>query len=232
MCSVSKTWRLFFCSTFILVGLFGLLLVINPTGIDVYSVTYARVRPESATNRNLEFSRPKQIHAVYGEPGCSDNPRREDLFELLRAWTSASKELNINYTLACGSLLGAMRNQDLIPWDTDIDIMIDAKYFRILKRWSEEQKFTKADGRIRLAIQPGAVLNIPEEKRTRHNCKGEVLFVVSESKDPRRWTHAHRTSPAHKMIYVSMMCMSTFATIKTYIRCSLRIYPYHRTRGL
>lgn len=112
--------------------------------------------------------------------GCPDNPRREDLTELLRAWTITSEQHNVSYTIAYGSLLGAMRNKDLIPWDTDIDIMIDMKYFPILKRWSEEQKFTKADGSIRLAIQEGSVLGIPEEQRTRHNCQGKVATHMED----------------------------------------------------
>lgn len=175
MCSASQTWRLFFCSTLTLAALLGLWLYINPdlAGFGVYLVKNVQ---KGVTNGSKQFPRCKgnTTSLAYGGPGCPDNPRREDLCALFRAWTSACKEHDINYTLAFGSLLGAMRNKDIIPWDHDIDINIHVKYFPILKRWSEEKKFTKADETIRLAIQPGPVLNIPEEKRTRHNCQGKV----------------------------------------------------------
>lgn len=190
MCSVSQTWRLFFGSTLTLVGLLGLWFYINPdlAGFGVYLVKYMQkngtstssVNEElpSSVNEGLPICKRNKTVDVYGDPGCPDNPRREHLCALFRAWTSACKEHNINYTLAFGSLLGAMRSKDVIPWDHDIDINIHVKYFPILKRWSEEQKFTKTDGTIRLAIQPGPVMNIPEEKRTRHNCQGQVFEIL------------------------------------------------------
>ena len=187
--NISQSWRLFLCLTFTVVSLLGLWLVfnLNLAGFnDVYLVKYvernetktstASVVSENPTRKTIATTAPY----VYGEPGCPDNPRREDLHELLRAWTTACKEHDINYTLAFGSLLGAMRNKDVIPWDHDIDINIHVKYFPILKRWSEERKFSKADSKIRLAIQPGAVMNIPEEKRTRHNCQGKVTSYMED----------------------------------------------------
>lgn len=190
MCSVSQTWRLFFGSTLTLVGLLGLWFYINPdlAGFGVYLVKYLQkngtntssVNEElpSSVNEGLPICKRNKTVDVYGDPGCPDNPRREHLCALFRAWTSACKEHDINYTLAFGSLLGAMQSKDVIPWDHDIDINIHVKYFPILKRWSEEQKFTKTDGTIHLAIQPGPVMNIPEEKRTRHNCQGQVFEIL------------------------------------------------------
>lgn len=179
-------------STLTLVGLLGLWFYINPDlgGAGVYLLKNIRksgTNTSSVNITNYQFVKGIQspickrntVVDVYGDPGCPDNPRREHLCALFQAWTSACKEYGINYTLAFGSLLGAMRSKDVIPWDHDIDINIHVKHFPILKRWSEEQKFTKEDETIRLAIQPGPVQNIPEEKRTRHNCKGEVFIIHS-----------------------------------------------------
>lgn len=184
--NIFQSWRLSLCLTFAVVSLLSLWLVFNLNLTrfnDVYLVKYVG-RNEMKTSVVSENPWRKTITTsvpyVYGERGCPDNPRRDDLHELFRAWTTACQEHNINYTLAFGSLLGAMRNKDVIPWDHDIDINIHVKYFPILKRWSEEQKFTKADGTIRLAIQPGAVMNIPEEKRTRHNCQGKVTSHMED----------------------------------------------------
>lgn len=186
MCSASQAWRLFFCLLLTLVSVLGLWLYINPDlaryGVYLVKNIQKNVVLKDVINESyIEFPRCKgnTTSKVYGDPGCPDNPRRKDLCTLFQAWTSACKENNISYTLAFGSLLGAMRNRDVIPWDHDIDINIHVKYFPILKKWSEEKKFTKADGTIRLAIQPGPVLNIPEEKRTRHNCQGEVFTLYS-----------------------------------------------------
>lgn len=184
-CSVSQPRKLFLCSTvFTLVGVLGLWLFFHVefSGFNnIYLVKYGgRNELEIGTRVESKTITPSKPSGVYGEPGCPDNPRREDLQGLLRAWTTACKEHGINYTLAFGSLLGAMRNKDVIPWDHDIDVNIHVTYFPILKRWSEEKKFTKEDGTIRLAIQPGAVLNIPEEKRTRHNCQGKKTSYMED----------------------------------------------------
>lgn len=114
--------------------------------------------------------------SVYGEPGCPDNPWREDLSDLIRTWDKIAKENNIEYVLACGSLLGAMRNGDVIPYDSDIDILMDINYFASMKRLSVERNFHTSDGKIRLVIQPEFPLNIPVDVRKRFDCQGKVLL--------------------------------------------------------
>ncbi len=45
------------------------------------------------------------------------------LFEMLKDVDCICKENNIQYSLACGTALGAIRHQGFIPWDDDLDIM-------------------------------------------------------------------------------------------------------------
>lgn len=46
------------------------------------------------------------------------------LFEILKYVDEICKENDIKYTLIGGSLIGAIRHSDIIPWDDDIDIAL------------------------------------------------------------------------------------------------------------
>ena len=130
----------------------------------------------NSSKQSLDIYTPAAKKSVYGEPGCPDNPWREDLSDLIRTWDKIAKENNIEYVLACGSLLGAMRNGDVIPYDSDIDILMDINYFASMKRLSVERNFHTSDGKIRLVIQPEFPLNIPVDVRKRFDCQGKVLL--------------------------------------------------------
>lgn len=138
------------------------------------------------TMKNVYSSKPwrqgsfyfRSRHAkVYGEPGCPDNPWRGGLSELVHAWVNISKQHSIEYVLACGSLLGAMRDSDVIPYDSDVDILIDINYYPVLKRLAVERRYiASSDGKMHLVLQPEFMLNIPVESRKRYDCQGKVTF--------------------------------------------------------
>ena len=46
------------------------------------------------------------------------------LFEMLNVFDSFCRENNIEYSLAYGTLLGAVRHKGFIPWDDDLDVMM------------------------------------------------------------------------------------------------------------
>ena len=149
----------------------------NKTQVNHSQETYTRtVQP---SKQSLSF--PSQSTEVYGESGCADNPWRQGLSELFQAWTNISKQYKIEYVLACGSLLGAMRNNDVIPYDSDIDILIDINYWPILKRLSVKRNFRSSDRKIHLVLQPEFTLNIPVESRKRYDCQGKVTSVCMSS---------------------------------------------------
>jgi hypothetical protein len=56
----------------------------------------------------------------------SENISPEDFSaeDFLRYGVQLLKDRNINYWLDCGTLLGIVRSQSLIPWDKDLDISI------------------------------------------------------------------------------------------------------------
>ena len=56
------------------------------------------------------------------------------LLETLDAFDAICKKHGVYYSLHGGTLLGAVRNGKLIPWDDDIDITITRDYFNKFKR--------------------------------------------------------------------------------------------------
>lgn len=54
----------------------------------------------------------------------------EESIVFLRELTTLLNDLNIEYRLGTGALLGAVRSQDLIPWDWDIGLDVDSRVLR------------------------------------------------------------------------------------------------------
>lgn len=59
------------------------------------------------------------------------------LLRLLEKFDDHCKKYNITYSLAYGSMLGCVRNHGVIPWDDDVDVVMDRKdydhFFESLK---------------------------------------------------------------------------------------------------
>ena len=65
---------------------------------------------------------------------------------LLREFDRVCQKYDLRYYLICGSLLGAVRHKDLIPWDDDVDVAMPREDFdRLLKcaakEWGEKDDF-------------------------------------------------------------------------------------------
>lgn len=63
---------------------------------------------------------------------------------LLSEFDRVCQKYGLHYYLICGSLLGAVRHQDLIPWDDDVDVAMPRKDFDELLRHVKDE--WKADG--------------------------------------------------------------------------------------
>lgn len=57
---------------------------------------------------------------------------QEKLLDLLKDFHSFCKRNQIKYSLAYGSLLGAIRHGGFIPWDDDLDVFVDRANYNLL----------------------------------------------------------------------------------------------------
>lgn len=58
----------------------------------------------------------------------------------LKKFTAILEEADIPYTLWAGTLLGAVRHKDVIPWDDDMDMAVPKKFFHEFKEGSVLRK--------------------------------------------------------------------------------------------
>jgi hypothetical protein len=91
-----------------------------------------------------------------------------------------AKKHGIEYILFYGSLLGALRTGDVIPYDSDIDLLMDVKYFPKMKEISDSRGFDIGDGKIRLVVQPEFDHNVSSNARKRYTCQGKVSMQGKE----------------------------------------------------
>ena len=64
---------------------------------------------------------------------------KEILFQILCAFADYCDANGLQYSLSGGTLLGAVRHQDFIPWDDDIDVLMPrADYMKLQERTKEK----------------------------------------------------------------------------------------------
>lgn len=54
----------------------------------------------------------------------NDDEMKKILLDILYYLDDICKKNNINYSLIGGSLIGAVRHNNIIPWDDDIDVIL------------------------------------------------------------------------------------------------------------
>lgn len=65
------------------------------------------------------------------------------LLEILNDFDSFCRSNNIQYSLAYGTVLGAVRHKGFIPWDDDLDVMMTREnYNKFLRLYKDNEKYT------------------------------------------------------------------------------------------
>lgn len=64
---------------------------------------------------------------------------------LLSEFDRVCQKYNLRYYLICGSLLGAVRHKNIVPWDDDVDVAMPRKDFDILLTYVEEEWGNRED---------------------------------------------------------------------------------------
>ena len=110
-------------------------------------------------------------YSDYGDNTCGDHPYRSKYEKLLKRWLEIAKEYNVTYFLNSGTLLGAWRNQDVVPYDLDMDVTVSWEDNTNLEKIREAKPFSPWDKGIHLYIHKD--WRLPPEKRRSFNCQGE-----------------------------------------------------------
>ena len=75
------------------------------------------------------------------------NSIQENLYKLLVEFDELCRKHDIDYLLAAGAGLGAVRNHRFLPWDDDIDLYITRENWNKLRRLVETHDDVLPEGR-------------------------------------------------------------------------------------
>ena len=114
----------------------------------------------------------------YGDNTCPDNSDRVVFIKLFKRWLKIAKKYNITYFLTTGTLLGAWRNQDVIPYDPDMDVLIDTKDSEKIVKLKSKRNIARTDTNPYIIIQED--WELPYAKRRRFKCDGEQVKEYSD----------------------------------------------------
>ena len=70
----------------------------------------------------------------------SDQEIKKKLTQILLDFDELCKKHDLKYSLSHGTLLGAVRHKGFIPWDDDIDVLMDRDDYNNLINIIEEKK--------------------------------------------------------------------------------------------
>lgn len=122
------------------------------------------------------------------EPKPLPQTFRQHLLQLLGNFTALADSLGLEYWMCSGTLLGAVRNGGLIPWDDDVDLCVTRD---ALERLCRHLRGDEAASPVRVYLDDGFVYKfVLEEPRPR------PIFVDLFVMEPALQSAASPSSPA------------------------------------
>ena len=139
------------------------------------------------------------LRQKYNPEGSQMRELQHRLFDMLLYLDDVCKKLSIPYYIDGGTCLGAARHGGFIPWDDDLDVVIDRKYYKRLCDYLLEHPhpkyilhnrqtdnnyylgWAKLRDRYSVSVYKGKDLAIgPQERAFKYTGVGIDLFVYSD----------------------------------------------------
>ena len=92
---------------------------------------------------------------IEGKPCSPLNGRRREHVRMLSYWHDFARRHGVEYTITFGTLLGQYRNEEPVPWEHDVDVLINVRYYWLLNQSAVVRNFSvNTDDKFRLVVQP------------------------------------------------------------------------------
>lgn len=75
---------------------------------------------------------PDELREKYNPDGSCLRSAQLIMLDMLKYFASVCEEISIPYRLDGGNVIGAVRHGGFIPWDDDVDVVVDRKYIKRL----------------------------------------------------------------------------------------------------
>ena len=120
----------------------------------------------------------KEIHKYFSDDlGFSKS--KSTAINLLKETIAFLDEFGIDYFLISGTLLGLVRHNDFIPWDDDIDLLVDSSIVEklplIMKKYDHKINFIKKDTVIKTCF-PDKDINLNYKYWTNYLLKKNTFY--------------------------------------------------------
>ena len=107
-------------------------------------------------NNNLNNGEQMIINNIYKyfHPNLGFGKYEDIAFDLFKKVIDILNTNNIDYFIISGTLLGFLRHNNFIPWDDDIDIIVDSKILNHLYLFNNDEiNYYKLDGLIKCCFK-------------------------------------------------------------------------------
>ena len=147
---------------------------------DSHIVTHEKEsKSKTQSEKRLSKNDPsKTIKNVYGID-CPTNPYKQTLKYLFKYWITLDNYFNLSSFLCRGSLIGSLRDGDLIPYDRDIDVCVILENYQKVRAIRSQKPFRSRSNKIHLAVQED-FFNSNVSNKIRVNCQGRIVLNASD----------------------------------------------------